>query len=120
MTFKFSPRVLKSFCTCSLQPEGSPNPNLGVAFIFSVSDFNALFQNCHELEKMDLEECVQVSEGVTQVTGVASLMALSFYQKAGCHFFADHRWNAHTALHPLSSSASSGELEFVLPSCKHC
>lgn len=53
------------------------------------SDFNALFQNCHELEKMDLEECVQVNKAVVQVPGVAGFLARPIYEKAvvmaGCH-----------------------------------
>lgn len=71
---------------------------------------------------MDLEECVQVNEVVALLQhagfifyffGFLYLVAMAGLSFLFCLPLADHRWNAHTALHPLSSSASSGELGFV-------
>lgn len=63
------------------------------------------FQNCHELEKMDLEECVQVKcpQMVLPLClsgGSESLMLV---------FVSDHRWNTYTVVHPLPPFASPGE-----------
>lgn len=62
------------------------------------------FQNCHELEKMDLEECVQVKTvGFPRLSSEAVTPALMLVSAS------DHRWNAHTVVHPLPSFTSPGE-----------
>lgn len=68
------------------------------------------FQNCHELEKMDLEECVQVkTAGFPHRWSEALTPALTLVCAP------DHRWNTHTVVHPLSPFTSPGEC----PSLKH-
>lgn len=69
-----------------------------------------LFQNCHELEKMDLEECVQVNEQATQTPLPLHVgLRLQLWHLPLFIFASDHRWNTHTAVYPLPSFASSGE-----------
>lgn len=69
-----------------------------------------LFQNCHELEKMDLEECVQVNEQATQTPLPLHVgLRLQLWHLPLFIFAPDHRWNTHTAVYPLPSFASSGE-----------